>query len=607
MEIRNVAIIAHVDHGKTTLVDGMLKQTHTFRENEAEMSQTTILDSNALEREKGITILAKNTSVLYKDVKINIIDTPGHADFSGEVERVINMADGALLIVDAAEGPLPQTQFVLEKALERNLPVIVVINKIDRKDARPQEVIHETEELFLHLAHHEGHLTFPVLYAIGREGKAWSKLPQHMGEQANLTPLFEEIIKSVPAPATNSDRPFKMLVSTLDFDAYKGTYAIGKASQGSVVAGQAVLLLRENTKIQSCKVEGVYTSVGLKRVSTESSVPGDIIAVTGIQGVEIGQTLADPSDPTGYPTITLEEPTLKILISANTSPLAGKEGKFCTARQIHERLVKEKKTNIGLHISENPSGQGFVVAGRGELHLAVLLENLRREGFEMQVGKPEVIFTEADGKTCEPFEEITIEIDSAYVGVISEELGKRRAELIDTHTNERGITRMVYKVSSRNLLGFRGDIMTKTRGNGIFATRFIGYFLLSSHIPKLRNGVLVASESGISSGYALTTVQERGRAFIGPGVPVYEGMIIGVNNRQEDIDINVCKTKKLTNIHSATADVAIQLDPPISYSLEQCLDFIEDDELLEITPLNLRLRKKYLTKTDRVRAMRRDR
>jgi len=604
MNIRNIAIIAHVDHGKTTLVDGMLKQTHTFRDNEAEMNQTTILDSNDLEREKGITILAKNTSVQYKDIKINIIDTPGHSDFSGEVERVINMADGALLVVDAAEGPLPQTQFVLEKALGRNIPIIVVINKIDRKDARSAEVLHETEELFLHLAHHEGHLSFPVVYAIGREGKAWNSFPSDYTQAGTLVPLFEEIVKSIPSPVTKSDLPFKMLVSTLDFDDYKGVYAIGKVTQGSVRTGQSLLLMDEHTKIKSFQVEKVFTSVGLKRVPTDISEPGDIIAITGVEGVGIGQTITDPSDPTGYPAIKLEEPTLKILVSANTSPLAGREGKFCTARQIHERLLKEKKTNIGLKISENPAGTGFIVAGRGELHLAVLLENLRREGFECQVGKPEVILSDVDGKKCEPFEEITIEIDGNYVGVITEELGKRRAELLDTHTNERGITKMIYKVSSRNLLGFRGDIMTRTRGNGIFATRFVGYFPISAHIPKLRNGVLIAIESGTSSGYALTTVQERGRAFIGPGVLVYAGMIIGINNRAEDIDINVCKTKKLTNIHSANADIAIQLDPPISYSLEQCLDFIEDDELLEITPQKLRLRKRNLTKTDRTKAKR---
>lgn len=601
MDIRNVAIIAHVDHGKTTLVDGMLKQTHTFRDNEAEMTETTILDRNPLEREKGITILAKNTSVMYKGTKINIIDTPGHADFSGEVERTINMADGAVLIVDAAEGPLPQTQFVLTKALERHLKIIVVINKIDRKDARVEEVLHEIEELFLHLAKDEEDLMFPVVYAIGRQGKAWDPYPEDMDAPGDLVPLFEAILKVIPAPELNATNPTKMLVSTLDFDDYKGTYAIGKLTQGTIKPGQSIVLLEENTKVGQYRIDQVFTSVGLKRVETQEAANGDIIAVTGIPDVAIGQTIADPSEPTGYPTIKLEEPTLKILVSANTSPFAGREGKFCTARQIYARLLKEKQTNIGISITPNPQGTGFVVAGRGELHLAVLLENLRREGYEMQVGKPEVILKEIDGKQQEPFEEITIEIDNAYVGVISEELGKRKAELTDTHTDDRGITRMVYKISSRNLLGFRGDIMTKTRGNGIFSTHFIGYFPVSTVVPKLRNGVLISFETGKSTGYALQTVQERGKPFIGPAIPVYEGMIIGLNNRSEDIDINVCKIKKLTNIHSANADIAIQLDPPLVYSLEQCLDFIEDDELLEITPINLRLRKKFLAKMDRAR------
>jgi len=601
MDIRNIAIIAHVDHGKTTLVDGMLKQTHTFRENEAEMDQTTILDSNPLEREKGITILAKNTSVMYKTTKINIIDTPGHADFSGEVERTINMADGAVLVVDAAEGPLPQTQFVLKKALEQQLKIIVVVNKIDRKDARVDEVVREIEELFLHLATNDDDLTYPVVYAIGRNGKAWDPYPEDMTAPGDLTPLFEAILKIIPPPNADSAKPTKMLISTLDFDDYKGTYAIGKLLQGNIKPHQSILLMEENTKIGQYRIEQVFTSVGLKRVETDEAQTGDIIAVTGIPDVAIGQTITDPSDPTGYPVITLEEPTLKILVSANTSPFAGREGKFCTARQIHARLLKEKQTNIGINITPNPQGTGFVVAGRGELHLAILLENLRREGYEMQVGKPEVILKEIDGKTHEPFEEITIEIDSAYVGIITEELGKRKAEMLDTFTSDRGVTRMVYKVSSRNLLGFRGDIMTKTRGNGIFSTRFIGYFPLSAHVPKLRNGVLIAFESGKSTGYALQTVQERGKAFVGPGVPVYAGMIIGLNTRQDDIEINLCKIKKLTNIHSANADIAIQLDPPTVFSLEQCLDFVEEDELLEITPLNLRLRKKFLTSTERNR------
>ncbi len=604
MDIRNIAIIAHVDHGKTTLVDGMLKQTHTFRDNQAEMTQTTILDRNDLEREKGITILAKNTSVMYHGTKINIIDTPGHADFSGEVERVINMADGALLIVDAAEGPLPQTQFVLKQALEHHLKIIVVVNKIDRKDARPKEVLRDVEELFLHLASHEDHLSFPVLYAVGREGKAWASYPKDLNEPGSLDPLFHEIIRSIPAPGGDGEKPFKMQVSTLDFDSHKGLFAIGKILQGTAKPHQTILLMEEDKNLGTSTIDEVWTSVGLTRISVPIGELGDIIAVTGVSGVAIGQTLTDPTDPTGYPMIHLEEPTLKIVVSANTSPLAGREGKFCTARQIYERLTREKQTNIGLKIEENAGGSSFIIAGRGELHLAVLLETMRREGYEMQVGKPEVIMKDISGVMSEPYEELTMEIDHSFVGVITEDIGKRRAELVDTHTNDRGTTRMVYKVSSRNLLGFRGDILTKTRGNGIFSTQILGYFPMGYTLQQLRNGVLVSIESGKSSGYALTTVQERGKALIGPGVSVYEGMIIGINNRQEDIDINVCKFKKLTNIHSANADIAIQLDPPIVLTLEQCLDFIEEDELLEITPLNLRLRKKYLSKIDRVRANR---
>ncbi len=602
--IRNIAIIAHVDHGKTTLVDGMLKQTHTFRDNQAEMQATTILDSNDLEREKGITILAKNTSVFYRDTKINIIDTPGHADFSGEVERVINMADGALLIVDAAEGPLPQTHFVLQKALEHNLTVIVVINKIDRKDARPKEILREIEGLFLHLAHHEGHLNFPVLYAIGREEKAWDHLPKSAEEAGNLTPLFESILTHIPAPQGDPDKPFKMLVTTLDFDTHKGKFAIGKVSQGSVRKGDRLLILDENTPHGTFTVEEVFTSVGLKRVPAIAGETGDIVAITGNSDMSIGQTLADPKDPKGFPTIQIEEPTLKVLVGPNTSPFAGKESKFGTPTQLADRLEREIETNVGLKIEPSPTRNGFLVSGRGELHIAVLLETMRREGFECQVGKPEVIMKEIDGVRYEPYEELTVELDSSLVGVIVQDLGKRHGELLDTHTNDRGTTRMVYKISTRNLLGFRGDIQTRTRGNGIIATRIIGYFPAAPKKAKARNGVLVAIETGKSTGYALTTVQERGRALIGPGIPVYEGMIIGINNRNEDIDINVTKSKRLTNIHSANADVAIQLDPPLVMSLEAALDFIEDDEVLEITPLSLRLRKIHLSKVNRVRAAR---
>lgn len=603
-DIRNIAIIAHVDHGKTTLVDGMLKQTHTFRANEAEMQETTILDSNELEREKGITILAKNTSVFYRTTKINIIDTPGHADFSGEVERVINMADGALLIVDAAEGPLPQTFFVLQKALEHNLTVIVVINKIDRKDARPKEVLREIEELFLHLAHHENHLNFPVLYAVGRQGKVWDHLPENAEEPGDLEPLFNAILRYIPAPNGDFDKPFKMLVTTLDFDTHKGKFAIGKVSQGTVKKGDQLVILDENTPRGTFKVEEVFTSEGLKRVRADHAGAGDIVSITGSNAFSIGQTLADPKEPTGFPKIQIEEPTLKVLVGPNTSPFAGKESKFGTPTQLADRLSREIQTNIGLKIEPSPTNNGFLVSGRGELHIAVLLETMRREGFECQVGKPEVILKTINGVVCEPYEELTVELDSSLIGIITEEMGKRHGELIDTHTNDKGVTKMVYKISTRNLLGFRGDIQTKTRGGGIIATRIIGYFPVTPKKEKVRNGVLISLETGKSTGYALTTVQERGKSMIGPGVPVYEGMIIGINNKNEDIDINVCKIKKLTNIHSANADVAIQLDPPVTLSLEQCLDFIEDDELVEITPQTLRLRKIHLSKVNRVRANR---
>jgi len=603
MKIRNIAIIAHVDHGKTTLVDGMLKQTHTFRDNQAEMQQTTILDSNDLEREKGITILAKNTAIMYKDTKINIIDTPGHADFSGEIERVINMADGAVLIVDSAEGPLPQTHFVLQKALEHNLKVVVIINKIDRKDARPKEVLHETEELFLTLAQHESHLHFPVLYAVGREEKAWRQLPDDFSEPADLTPVFETILETIPEPSGDSTKPFTMLVSTLDFDSYKGTYAIGKVLDGTIKIGNRVNQWIEDKKLGSFTIEHVFTSRGLAREEVAEGMVGDIIAITGVPDVSIGQTLASPEVEKGLPTIILEEPTLKILLQANTSPFAGREGQFVTARQIQERLEKEKKTNIGLKIEENPDGTGFLVSGRGELHLAILFETLRRDGYEFQVGKPEVIMKEIDGKRNEPFEELTIEIPKEHIGVVTEELGRRRAELLDTKTDDRGITRMLYKISSRNLLGFRGDILTKTRGTGIFASRMIGFFPEEAKLEKLRNGVLIATEGGKTTSYSLETTQERGRALVGPGVPVYEGMVVGINNRQEDIEMNVVRAKKLTNFRS-NADIAVVLEPPLQLSLEQCLDFIEEDELLEVTPENLRLRKKYLTKVDRTRSER---
>jgi GTP-binding protein len=602
MNIKNVAIIAHVDHGKTTLIDGLLKQTSTFRDNQAEMSQDRIMDSDAQESERGITILAKTTAITYGDTKINIIDTPGHADFGGEVERVINMADGAILLVDAAEGPLPQTRFVLERAIERKLKIILVINKIDRGDAVPGRVLADTEELFLNLVDDDSQLEFPVIFAVARDGKAWDQLPADFNDAGTLEPLLEEIIKTIPAPEVDGEKPFKMLVSNIDFDNYKGVHAVGKITAGSVKPGDTVSIVEEDKFIKNCKVQYVLASNGLNRTEVEVGLPGDIVSITGVDGVEIGQTLTDPNDPHGYPKIKITDPTLSIQIGPNSSPFKGKEGEFCTARQLEDRLQKEKKINLGLRIESNPNGSGYLVSGRGELHLSVLIENMRREGYEMEVGKPQVILKEIDGVMSEPMEELTVEIDKDFVGIITEEMGKRRGELLDSITNAKGTARMVYKVSSRNLLGFRSEILTKTRGNGIFASRFLGYFPVIGVIPRLRNGVLIATEQGTSTGYAIESIQKRGSTFVGPGVSVYNGMIIGQNMRQEDMEMNICKGKQLTNVRAASADQMLKIAPPIDLSLEQSLDFIEDDELLEVTPQNLRLRKKILDKNLRHKA-----
>jgi len=601
MNIRNIAIIAHVDHGKTTLVDFMLKQTHTFRYNQAEMTQTTILDSNDQERERGITILAKTTAVNFNDTKINIIDTPGHADFSGEVERVLNMADGALLIVDAAEGPLPQTRFVLEKALQSKLKMMVLINKIDRSDAEIERVEHQIEDLFLQLAENDDDLSFPVLYGIARQGKVWTSIPEDLNAPADLTPLFETIVNTVPEPRTAAQEPFKMLVTNIDYDSYKGVYAIGKVSQGVVKPGQKLAVFEHEKLLSFANVKEVCTSIGLDRINVDVSAPGDIISLTGIDQIQIGQTLTDPSVTSGYPTIKISEPTLTITINANTSPFTGKEGEFSTIRQLEERLKREKKTNLGMKIEPNQSGHGFNVSGRGELHLSVLIEEMRREGYEMEVSKPQVILKTIDSVQSEPVEELTIEIDNTFAGVITEEMGKRKAEMLDSLVNQKGIVRMVFKISSRNLLGFRSNILTKTKGNGIFASRFLGYFPMMGTISRIRDGVLIASDTGVTTSYALESVQTHGSTFVGPGMNIYEGMLVGQNNRQEDMEVNACKIKKSTNMRAASADMMIQLAPPVDMSLEQCLNFIADDELLEVTPKSLRMRKKYLTKDARVK------
>jgi len=596
IKIRNVAVIAHVDHGKTTLVDFMLKQSNAFRENEQEMQQTTILDSNPLERERGITILAKNTAINYKDYRINIIDTPGHADFSGEVERTLNMADGTLLIVDAFEGPMPQTKFVLKKALELDLKVIVVINKVDKKLADIQQSLEATNDLFLEIATTTEQLNFPVFYAIGREGKAAEKL-EDVIQSTTLAPIMQSIIDYIPSPKVKEGK-FQMVVSALDYDSHKGKHVIGRISRGTLEKGQKVALLKENGEKIISTVDSIFINQGLKKLEVNSVNAGEIVEFTGVGNAAIGDTITDPADPTPLPRIVIEEPTIKIAFFANTSPLAGQEGKFSNSRQLYERLVKELETNISLklEVEENK----FIVSGRGELHLSILIETLRREGYEFQVGKPEVIIKIIDGVEMEPVESLTIMVPDEFQGVVTKELGERRG-VITNMVSEKGSTRFEYRIPSKNLLGIRNILLTSTRGTAVINSLFNKYEPIAPPIPYIRNGVLTASETGVSVAYGLLNAQGRGVTFITPGTKVYKGMIVGQNSRKEDIEINVAKEKKQTNVRSETADIVVPLSPPVQMSLEQCLDFLAEDELLEVTPQNLRLRKKYLTKLERAR------
>lgn len=602
MQIRNIAIIAHVDHGKTTLVDALLKQTHTFRENQKEMGEVLLMDSNDLEREKGITILAKNTAVFYEDTKINIIDTPGHADFGGEVERTINMASGAILLVDAAEGPLPQTKFVLKKALERKLKIILIINKIDKKDARPQEVISEVENLFLELAHDDSALHFTTLFAVGRDGKAFTTLPDHYTSETkgDLRPLFDTILKEIPDVSGNTDKPFQMLISTLDYDNYVGKLCIGKVFQGILKKGDPVSLVDDQKVVGNYRAQKLYTFSGLGKQEVDLVTSGDIVAIAGIPELTIGQTVTDPKNPVSLPTIAVEEPTIKVTIGPNTSPFAGREGKYGTSRQIRERLLKEKETNLGLKIEEDPAGVNFIVYGRGELHLAVLIETMRREGFEIQVSKPHVIYKTVNGVELEPYEEVTIDVGKEHLGTVSEELGKRKGEMLNMTTDHSGENvRLIYKISDYNLLGIRSVLLTATRGTAILSTYFLGYFPKGSKLDSIRNGALVAVKPGTALSYGLGNAQERGVLFIGVGAEVYEGMVVGVASRDLDIEVNVTKAKQLTNNRSSGEGVSVQLTPPTVLSLEQSLDFINDDEMLEVTPQNLRIRKRFLSTTER--------
>ncbi|MBR0415912.1 translational GTPase TypA [Candidatus Saccharibacteria bacterium] len=594
--IRNVAIIAHVDHGKTTLVDGLLKQSHTFRDNQAEMSQTLIMDSMDQEHERGITITAKQTSVFYNDYKINIIDTPGHADFSGEVERTLNMADGVLLIVDAQEGPMPQTKFVLQKALSLKLKPVVIINKIDKPAARIEEVKDEISDLFLELATDESQLNYPIYYAIARDGKAGKTTEL----DDDLHVIFESIINDIPAPKTddNEGAGAQLLVAALAADNYLGKYAIGKIFRGRLKKGQSVKLLQKDTT-KNAKIEKIFTYRGLGKEEAEEAIAGDIVALTGIPEANIGDTIATGENPEALPTIELEPPTLSIYIGPNTSPLKGKEGEFTTSRQIAERLERELETNIALKIQ--PDGLGYKVSGRGELHLSVLIETMRREGYELEAGRPEVVYKEENGQKFEPVEDLTIEVDSEFVGAVSQEMGIRRAELKTQELTSTDSTRFTYEITTAALIGLRNNLLTATKGTVIMSSIPSGYKPVDSKYKPERNGALISFEDGVSTAYALDAAQARGILYIPPQVPVYQGMIVGLSNKKDDLDINICREKQLTNMRTHASDGAIQLTPYTQLSLEQCLDFLLDDELLEVTPKSLRLRKRQLDPIKRKR------
>ena len=605
--IRNIAIIAHVDHGKTTLLDGLLKQSNTFRSNQAEMAQTLIMDSGEQERERGITITAKQTTVYYQpadaepavDYKINIIDTPGHADFSGEVERTLNMADGVLLVVDAQEGPMPQTKFVLSKALELGLTPVVIINKIDKPARRIAEVEDELADLFLELATDEAQLKYPVYYAIAREGKAWAVLPSDASQPANLAPIFQAIISHIPAPQV-ADGPFQMLVTALQYDTFLGKYAIGRIHRGVAQRGQALTLIKTDGTTTNAKIDKLFISRGLAKEEVSEAGAGDIVYIVGAAEAHIGETLASRDQPEALPVMAVEAPTISMYLGPNTSPMKGREGEFTTSRQIGDRLQRELETNVALRVAE--SGIGFVVSGRGELHLSVLIETMRREGYEFEVGRPEVVTITKDGSEQEPVEELLVEVGPEFVGVVSQELGKRKAELRKQEQTTSGAARMTYTITTRALIGLRNRLLTDTKGTVIMYSLPHGYQPVSGALPRTRNGVLIAFEPGTTTPYALQAAEARGELSVGAGTEVYAGMIVGLNNRPDDLEINVCKAKHLTNMRSKSSDGTVQLTPHTQLSLEQSIDFIEDDELLEVTPHALRLRKKYLDANERKRA-----
>ena len=596
-DIRNIAIIAHVDHGKTTLVDAMLKQSHVFRTNEKVAER--VMDSGDIERERGITILSKNTSVMHEGVKINIVDTPGHADFGGEVERVLNMVDGVLLLVDAFEGPMPQTKYVLRKALEQNLKPIVVINKIDKPEARVSEVEDEVLELFMELEANDEQLDFPVIYANGRDGIAKYSMDD---DSTDLEPLFKTIIKYCPCPKGDIDGPLQFMVTTLDYDDYVGKIAIGRIVRGRLRPNQNGVIT-DGEGQRRAKVGRVYTYEGLKRTETEEAAMGEIACIIGIPDLKIGETVADPQNPEALPKINIDEPTLSMIFYVNDSPFAGQEGEFVTSRHLRDRLFREVQTNVSLRVEETDSADAFKVSGRGELHIAVLIEEMRREGYEMQIGKPSVITKEINGQKCEPLEALTIDVPQEFMGSVMEKLGTRKAEMVNM-VDIAGYTRLEFIIPARGLIGFRSEFLTATKGNGIMYHVFHGYAPWKGEIPGRTRGSLVAFESGTTTGYGIFNLQDRGDMFISPAQEIYLGQVVGESNRDVDIDVNPCKKKHLTNTRSSASDEALRLVPPRVMGLEKSLEWINDDELVEVTPKSIRIRKAILDKHDRKKAMR---
>jgi GTP-binding protein len=599
-DLRNIAIIAHVDHGKTTLVDFLLRQAHTFRENQQVAER--VMDSNALERERGITILAKNTAISILDpvtgqqVKINIVDTPGHADFGGEVERVMNMVDGVLLLVDAAEGPMPQTRFVLKKALAMGHKAIVVINKVDRRDAEPARVLNETFDLFIELGATEEQADFPVIYAQATTGQAG--LTPDLGP--DLQPLFNVILRHVPAPEVESDAPLQMLVTTLGYDDYRGVTAVGRIFAGDIKVGQKLARLTLDGRTLPETARYLYTFQGLGKIEIEEARAGEIISLAGLEGIAIGETLADPDNPIALPTIKVEEPTVRMTFGVNTSPFSGKEGKWGTSRKLRERLFEELRTNVALRVEATESAETFLVSGRGELHLGILIENMRREGYEFQVSRPEVIYQKAeDGSLLEPYEEVHIETSNETVGVVVEMLGARRGQMMDMQDAGQGMTRITYIAPTRGLLGFRYQFLTSTRGAGVMHTVFHSYDEMAGPMATRTSGSITAMEAGDTTAYALKSAEERGTLFYGPGVAVYEGMVVGEASRGRDIPINVCRKKHLTNVRASRGDMEIRLTPPRQMSLDEAVEYLADDELLEVTPLTYRIRKRILNTDER--------